>query len=389
MEAYLRLLAGGSLSLSSLPQERYEVQKAPQAYEALRREGEKPLMVLLQYPESQTALQRKVPLRAVAADSGRIKVAIVGAGGFAQGMHLPNLARLRERFEVHCIMSRTGINARAAAQQFQASYATTELDDVLNDPKVELVIIATRHNLHADFALRALRAGKHVLVEKPLALNDAELESIKKYFESSAEAPVLMTGFNRRFSPAIGRVKEVLGGRTTPLIVNYRMNAGFLPPEHWTHGPEGGGRNIGEACHIYDLFGALTGGRPASVSAHSISPSGKQWHRNDNFVATVTYTDGSVCTLTYTALGDRNYPKERMDVFCDGKVLALDDYKALEVAGARSAGWRSITQDKGQLAELEALAACLRGGAPWPISLDEQLDATRVSFEVERRLCAA
>jgi predicted dehydrogenase/threonine dehydrogenase-like Zn-dependent dehydrogenase len=389
MEAYLRLLASGEVSLSGLAQERYEVQKAPQAYEALQRTGEKPLVVLLQYPESPSALQRHVALRAVKADSGRIRVALVGAGGFAQGMHLPNLLRLRDRYEVHCIMSRTGINARAAAQQWQAVYATTDFEEVLEDDRVELVIIATRHNLHAGLALRALKAGKHVLVEKPLAITEAELQTLAGFLGGAAETPVLMTGFNRRFSPAITQVKEALAGRTTPLIVNYRMNAGFLPAEHWAHGPEGGGRNIGEACHIYDLFGALTGARATEVSAHCISPSGKQWHRNDNFVATVSYADGSVCTLTYTALGDRSYPKERMDVFCDGKVLTLEDYKSLEVAGARGAGWRSVTQNKGQLEELEALASCLREGAPWPISLEEQLDATRVSFEVERRLCAA
>ena len=390
MEAYLRLLAAGSVSLARLAQERYEVQRAPQAYEALQRPDKRPLVVFLHYPESSpSALQRKVALRELRADSGRIKVAIVGAGGFAQGMHLPNLARLRERFEVHCIMSRTGINARAAAQQWQASYATTDLDEVLGDAAVELVIIATRHDLHARLALRALQAGKHVLVEKPLAISEAELDEIGAFFGAAADTPVLMTGFNRRFSPAIRRAREVLAGRTTPLIVNYRMNAGFLPADHWVHGPEGGGRNIGEACHIYDLFGALTGAKAANVSAQPVSASGRQWRRNDNFVATVGYADGSVCSLTYTAMGERGYPKERMEVFADGKVLSLDDYKLLEVAGARGAGWRSIAQNKGQLEELEALAACLRGGAPWPISLEEQLDATRVSLEVERRLCAA
>ena len=387
MEAYLHLLSTGSVSLTGLAQERYEVDKAPQAFEALQREGPKPLIVLLQYPDSASALERKVALRAVSANTGRIKVALIGAGGFAQGMHLPNLARLRDRFEIHCIMSRTGSNARAAAQQWQAAYATTDLEEVLADPQVELVIIATRHDLHAELALRALRAGKHVLLEKPLALTEQELDAVEKFF-TGGESPVLMTGFNRRFAPALRSAKDALAGKTTPLIVNYRMNAGFVPPEHWVHGPEGGGRNIGEACHIYDVFSFLTGARPSKISAHCISPSSKQWQRNDNFVASVEYLDGSVCTLTYTSLGDKGYPKERMEVFCDGKVLALDDYKSLQVSGG-GAGWRSMIQDKGQFEELQELAACLRGGAPWPISLQEQLDATRVSFEVERRLCAA
>lgn len=389
MEAFLQLLASGAVRLSALPQQRYKIDQAPQAYEALQGGGEKPLMVLLQYPDSDSALERKVTLRALRPNSGRIRVALVGAGAFAQGMHLPNLARLHDQFEIHAVVSRTGTNARAAAQQWQAAYATTDIDQVLGDAEVELVIIATRHNLHAELALRALKAGKHVLVEKPLAITETELESIAKFFSAAGDTPVLMVGFNRRFSPALQRAKEILAGRTTPLIVNYRMNAGFLPADHWVHGPEGGGRNIGEACHIYDLFAFLTGARPSSISAQSIAPSGKQWRRNDNFVATIEYTDGSLCTLTYTALGSKEYPKEQMEVFCDGKVLTLDDYKSLAVSGARAAGWRSLVQEKGQLEELRALGTCLREGASWPIPLQDQLDTTRVSLKVERRLCAA
>ncbi len=389
MEAYLSLLATGRVCLGGLAQERYRISDAARAYEALRREGPKPLMVLLEYPEAESALDRKVVLRSVPAQSGRIGVALVGAGGFAQAMHLPNLVRLRERFDVHCIMSRTGSNARAAAQQWHASYATTDFEEVLGDGRVELVIIATRHNLHAELALRALRAGKHVLVEKPLATTDQQLEAITRFYATPGDKPVLMTGFNRRFSPAIAHARGLLKDRTTPLIVNYRMNAGYVPIDHWVHGPEGGGRNIGEACHIYDLFGALTGASPVHISACAVAAQGKQWHANDNFVATIGYADGSVCTLTYTALGDKTYPKERMEIFCDGKVLALDDYKALEAVGGRQKGWRSVTQNKGQLEELAALATCLRDGAPWPVSLEEQVDATRVSLEIERQLCAA
>jgi predicted dehydrogenase/threonine dehydrogenase-like Zn-dependent dehydrogenase len=389
MQAFLQLLTSGAVHLEGLSQQRYPIDQAPQAYEVLQRRGEKPLMVLLEYPNSPSALERKIVLRSVRPAAGRIKVALIGAGAFAQGMHLPNLARLRDQFEIHAVMSRTGTNARAAAQQWNASYATTDIEQVLADDEVELAIIATRHHLHAQLTMRALERGKHVLVEKPLAISETELDAIAKSFPSTGDTPVLMTGFNRRFSPAMQRAQQILAGRTTPLIVNYRMNAGFLPGDHWVHGPEGGGRNIGEACHIYDLFGFLTGARPSTVSAHSIAPTGKQWHRNDNFVATIEYADGSLCTLTYTALGSRDYAKEQMEVFCDGKVLTLDDYKSLAVSGARAAGWRSMAQDKGQFDELRALATSLRGGGPWPISLQEQLDATRISFEVERRLCAA
>ena len=165
------------------------------------------------------------------------------------------------------------------------------------------------------------------------------------------------------------------------------MNAGYIPLDHWVHGPQGGGRNIGEACHVYDLFDALVGRDVAveSVGAHGIRADGTRLSASDNFVATVAYADGSLCTLTYTALGNRDHPKEQMELFADGTVLTLDDYKSLRVSG-RGAGWRSTTQQKGHSEELEALANALRDGGPWPISLDEQLRAMRIAFAVEQQI---
>ena len=195
-----------------------------------------------------------------------------------------------------------------------------------------------------------------------------------------------MTGFNRRFAPAITELKRNLTGGLTPLVVDYRMNAGFIPGDHWVHGPEGGGRNVGEACHIYDLFGMLCGGSAVrSVTAHSVSSLSPQWRRNDNFVATVGFENGSLCTLTYTALGNKNYPKERMDVFADGKVFEMDDFKSLTGYGTKF-GWKSSTVQKGQREELFALAKTLRQGGAWPISLSEQLQASRIALEVERQI---
>jgi predicted dehydrogenase len=160
------------------------------------------------------------------------------------------------------------------------------------------------------------------------------------------------------------------------------MNAGYIPLDHWVHGPEGGGRNIGEACHVYDLFDSLVDGSGVrEVAAASIVPPGRL-ARNDNFTATIAYDDGSLCTLTYTALGNSDFPKERLDVFADGSVISLDDYKSVTVAG-RGSGWRSVTQQKGHEEELRALARAIRDGGPWPIPLEEQLLAMRIAFAVE------
>lgn len=399
MAEYLRLLADGSVRLKNLYASSFPIDQASAAYGALKGNGTAPLLVLLSYPETADVSARTVSIRAStgaragAGKSGAIGVAVVGAGQFAQAVHLPNLAKLPDDFRLRMIVSRTGANAKALATQFGATSASTDFQAALNDPGVDLVLIATRHHLHASMALEALRAGKHAFVEKPLALTEAEVAELESFYAARADGtagrPMLVTGYNRRFAPAIQRVAEILDRRATPLIVNYRMNAGFIPPDHWVHGPEGGGRNIGEACHIYDLFTFLTGAQSRQVDAVSVTPRGRQWARNDNFVATIRFADGSVCSLTYTAMGDRSHPKEQMEIFADGTVIVLDDYQSLHVVGSRKAGWQARLQDKGQLDELRVVARALRDGGDWPIPLWQQLQASRISFDVERQILSA
>ena len=389
LEQYLDLLGRGVVRLAGIESRSFAVDEAPAAYALLGAPGPKPLLVTLRYPTANVAISHTIQLAPAAGRrTGRLRVALVGAGSFAEAVHLPNLAKLRDTFELRCVASRTGSDAKAVGVRSGAAYATTDVAEVLADKDVDVVLITTRHDTHASLALAALRAGKHVFVEKPLAIDEGQLAEIEAFFAERAgtPSPVLLTGFNRRFAPGIARIREILRERTTPLLVDYRMNAGYIPPGHWVHGPEGGGRNVGEACHIYDLFAALTGGEPRSVSARAIEPRSKQWTRNDNFSATVAYSDGSVCTLVYTALGSPDHPKERMEIFADGKVVTLDDYRSVEVAGARISGWRSPTIDKGHLQELESFATAIREGGRWPIPLEEQLGTMRVAFEVERQL---
>jgi predicted dehydrogenase len=306
----------------------------------------------------------------------------VGAGSFAEGTVVPTLAHLDGDFELRAVMSRSGLSATYLASSGDAAYATTEFEQLLGDDEIDLVLIATRHDLHAALALAALRAGKHVFVEKPLALTPEDLDALEALYRADPAAPLLMTGFNRRFSPAARHLQAVLADRSAPLVVDYRMNAGYLPLDHWVHGPEGGGRNIGEACHVYDLFAALVGAPVQRVAAAGITPSARL-AANDNFTATLTFGDGSICTVTYTALGAKGHPKEQMTVYADGSVLTLDDYRSLTRSGRRRPLWSSRTVDKGHRAEFAAVADCLLRGGPWPIPLEEQLQATRVSFAVE------
>ena len=391
MQAYLQLLANRRVKLETLYAPPYPIDRAADAYEALKGGQNKPLLALLSYPLRENGTDRVVRLgNAPRRSDDQIRLAVVGASSFAQAVHLPNMELLRKDFELRAVMSRTGSTARAVATRFKAEYCTTDFDEILADDRVSLVMITTRHDLHGRLTLRALRAGKHVFVEKPLTLDPNDLQELEQFYQARSDGPLLMVGYNRRFSPPLQTVREILSRSTTPVIADYRMNAGFLPTDHWVHGREGGGRNLGEACHIYDLFNSFPGaGAAVSIDAEAIRPRSKQWSVNDNFVATIRYENGSVCTLTYTALGDKSYPKERLSIFADGKVIEMDDYKAVNVYGGKHKGWSSRTSQKGHVQQLEALADSLRRGKPWPISLAELIRASRISFEVERQISPA
>jgi predicted dehydrogenase/threonine dehydrogenase-like Zn-dependent dehydrogenase len=392
MREYLRLLAEGKVDVAPLISAVYPVEEAPAAYERLADPGKPLLMVLLRYPqdrvEAPPARKIRNPL-ARAAGKNRVRVAVIGAGAFARGKHLPNLRSLSDLFHLQAVTDLEGHGVLATSREFEAAYCSTDNREVLRDPEVDAVLICTRHDLHADLALRALEAGKHVLVEKPLALTQEELDRITAFYEAAGDRPpLLLTGFNRRFSPYAVRLREIVAERSNPMILNYRMNAGQIPRDHWVHGKEGGGRNRGEACHIYDLFTSLTGSRVLGLTAHAISPATGHYGRNDNFVATMTFEDGSLATLTYTALGAKGYPKEQLHVFVDGKVLVLDDYKRLEVFGARTKGLETRAQDKGHLDELRAFAHAIRAGGEWPIPLWQQVQATEIGLRVEEAITA-
>lgn len=395
MEEYLKLLAEKRVSFLSLSPEEFGIENAEAAYEKLK--TEKPLALLLTYPEAtRSIVDKKIFLTqhgATHKKEGRIGVAMIGAGGFAATTHLPNLEKLSKHFLLQAIVSKKGTTAKQFARQYGAAYCTTDYTEVLNDPNVDAVVIATRHNLHAPMALAALKAGKAVFVEKPLALTIEELTELHAFFEAHTGgqattrpgAPILTVGYNRRFSPYAQEIFKRIEKRNNPLMVTYRVNAGFLPRDHWTQNTrEGGGRIIGEGCHFLDLFAYWTGAQPRTVHVNAINPKTHDTLAQDNIAATITYSDGSVCTLIYTALGHRDLPKEYAEVFCDGRVYVLEDYKRLTVHGG-SGSMRSATQDKGHREELIAFAEALKSGVP-PIPLAQLWETSELSFEINRQI---
>ncbi len=395
MSEFLRLVSEKRVNVQALINATFPSERVTEAYASLQQSANRPLMVLLNYPARETHSLSGSP--AVAnpksgnAKPGVIKIAVVGAGGFAKGMHLPNLGSLSGLFTLHAVVSRTGANAVATAAQFGAKYSSTRFEDVLEDKEVDAVIIATRHNLHTSMALSALKAGKHVLLEKPMALERGEITAIEEFYADTdgQKRPLLLTGFNRRFSPIAGMIHNALRARSNPMIMNYRMNAGYLPQDHWVHGKEGGGRNRGEACHIYDLFSFFAGSRVSEVSAQSMRPKTAHYSHRDNFIATMRFEDGSIATLTYTSLGAKEFPKEKLEVFCDGKTFSMEDYRKLETFGAKLKGVDGALVDKGQLQELAAFGKAIQSGGDWPIPLWQQIQATDIAMRVEEQLAAS
>jgi len=389
MSEYLRLLSEGTISIKSMISAVYPIGEVGDAYRRLRSGQDRPLMALLSYSRDHDDKSKRVTLspRIQRLSRDALRIAVIGAGSFAKGMHLPNLIELQSQYQLRAIVSRTGHNAASVGKRFGADYCATDYREVLDDKEVDAVVIATRHDTHASIALEALQAGKHVLLEKPLALEESDLATIEAFFaKGSGIKPVLLTGFNRRFSPYAQRVAGLMGKRTNPVIMNYRMNAGYIPLDHWVHSSEGGGRNRGEACHIYDLFTFFVNARVTKIHASAIVPKSGYYSASDNFVTIVSFEDGSVATLTYTALGSSEFPKETMDIFVDGMVISLNDYRHLSISGLKQESLKTRAADKGQKEELVAFARAIKGETGWPIPLWQQLQATRISIEVDRLL---
>ena len=388
MSSYLQLLESEKIKLNNLGFKSFPINEATKAFDLLKSFSNKPLMVLLSYPGIKIkSLPQKIFTGNKNNFKGKINIGLIGASSFAQGMHLPNIKILNKKYNLYAVMSRTGNSAHTISNQYKASFSTTKYEEILKDENVDLVFITNRHNLHCTMVLQALKAGKNVFVEKPLALNFKELKLIEEFYEKNPNGPIMMVGFNRRFSPAIMKIREFVKKTTTPIIINYNMNVGFISKENWLQGPEGGGRNIGEACHIYDIFNLLCNSNEIiSIKTNSINPNSKQWLKNDNFVSSIKYQNGSICTLTYTSLGHKSYPKERMEIYYDEKVIIMDDYRSVTMYGEKQPRWSSKTIQKGHRQELEELADTLMKGTEWPISLRDQIQATKMSFEIESQI---
>jgi len=380
-EAVIELMASGKLKIAPLISHRFPIDESAQAYEIITgKKKEAFLGVVLTYPQNasgDSVSRITFPARHATGQAGTVKLGVLGAGLFANATLLPALQKV-EGLELVGIASAGGLHAQHSAKKFGFAYATSSEEEILKDAGIDTVAILTRHGLHADLAVRALQAGKHVCVEKPLAVNSAQLSALAEALQGE-KCPLLTVGFNRRYAPLARRLQEFLAARTEPLYMHYRVNAGTIPLNHWTHDPDqGGGRIIGEGCHFVDFLTFLAGAAPVSVTAMAVPDNGK--YHEDNVSMTFGFPDGSIGVVDYLSNGDKSFPKERLEVFCGGRIAVLDDFRRLEMLqdGQRSVMRKS--QDKGWKEEWVAFTAAIRSGGRPPIPYEQLFGVTKATF---------
>lgn len=383
-EAVLDLMASGSINVKPLISSRFDISFAKEAYKKLNDQSS--LGIMLNYPSTdikshkdQTVVLKKDEHQQNEAGN----VAFLGAGNYASRTLIP--AFKKSGANLTALITSSGINSIHHGIKNNFNKASTDINEALND-NTDTVVIATQHDLHASQAIKALEEGKHVFVEKPLALNFEDIDNLEQ--SQKASGKILMVGYNRRFSPHVIKIKDLLSKKPMPKTFIMTMNAGEIPKDHWTQDPKvGGGRIIGEACHYIDLMRFLTGSKIKDFSAIKIADNKYMEVTEDKSIISLAFEDGSIGVINYLANGGKAFPKERIEVFCDNAVLQLDNFRKLRGFGWH--GFKSLnlfTQEKGQLNCVKAFMHSVKNGDVGPIPQDEIFEIARVSVSVAQSL---
>jgi predicted dehydrogenase/threonine dehydrogenase-like Zn-dependent dehydrogenase len=382
-QAVLALIAQGALKLEPIITHRFALDRAEEAY-GLVSGGGKALGVVLEYPEtpSQTHIVSLASSSTASSQPVKPVVGVIGAGNYTAQVFMPALKQTGA--ELLMIASSGGVSAVNLGRKFGFARATTDATGVIQDERVNLVVVTTRHDSHTPYTLEALRAGKHVFVEKPIAIRRDELGQLESAYDqlrTSGRAPLIGIGFNRRFAPHIIKMKSLLNSVQDTKTLVMTVNAGFIPANHWTQNAAiGGGRIIGEACHFVDLLRFLVGTPITRVNA--VCSEGPQGPIEDRMTINLVFADGSLGIVHYLANGHKSFPKERLEVFAAGRILQLDNFRRLTAFGWP--GFRSMNltnQDKGHAANIATFVKAVSDGAPAPIPFEEIVEVTRACFD--------
>lgn len=385
IEAFLDLVAEGRLEIDPLISHRFDLQQTDQAYRLITGEVSEPYIgVVLKY-DTEREIERRVALPAKgAAPAAAVRIGLIGAGGYAKGVLLPQFKAAGAEFQ--SIATATGVSAREVGTRFGFRACVSGGEEVIDDDSANLIVIASRHGSHARFTQRALERGRHVFVEKPLALNDTELDGVISAAENSQAQ--LMVGFNRRFSPLAIAAKEFFQNRRGPLSISYRVNAGRIPRDYWVNDEqEGGGRIIGEVCHFVDLIHFLTGSLTTRVFAEAIQSDNRETMNEDSVFITLRLSDGSNASIAYLAEGDGSMAKERVEIFGGGQSFVIDDFlTGVAHHNGQEKKTKLRARDKGQPNEVRAVCEMVMQGTPAPIALKDLVTTTRATFRIRESL---
>lgn len=378
MAAFLRLLETRAVDVQPLITHVFDIEHAEKAYDLVTgRHQDRHLAILLKYPAFEAASPQPAPPGPRPSPTHKIGIGFIGAGSFAQKFLIPYAQR---HGDLVAVVTSRGVTAKSVGEKFRFGAYSTDFRAVLENPAVNTVFVATRHNTHAMLAAAALEAGKNVFVEKPLAIGHDEFAQVMTVAQRRTDCR-LMVGFNRRFAPLASRAREIFQCIAGPMLLDYRVNAGFLPMEHWTQTAEGGGRILGEVCHFVDLMQFLTGSSPVSVFAQCVSAGNAKMPDQDNVAITLKFANGSVGQITYVACGDKLLAKERLEVFGGGQSFIIDDFRVGEhyANGVRR---KLRMPGKGHEEEIETFLQAVREGLPSPIPLTSLAQTTAATFAI-------
>lgn len=390
LEEFLSQMARGRVRVDSLLTHRFPVERAAEAYRLLEEPSPRPLGILFFYDINQThdrcvrSPGDQVPSRlTVAPPAGAVDeicLGVIGAGKFAQTYLLPHFRRPQVRLVT--VANATGPSATHVARKFGFTERCCDAEAVVADPRINCVVIATRHDLHAPLAAAALRAGKTVFVEKPLALEEEGLRQVATAARETGGR--ILVGFNRRFSPLARRVREFFARRQGPLVMTYRVNSAALPPDHWIYDPlEGGGRVRSEVCHYIDFLQSIAGAPPVRLHAQSVRNLPAQAHPEDNLQVTLQFGDGSTGTITYTTVGDPALARERIEIFGEKAAAEINNFRTAHLYRQNRARrhWL-LRQDMGHRDEVSAFLEAVSSGGAMPIPLEEILLSSLATLRV-------
>jgi len=383
MQSFLQAVSKNQVNLKPLITHHFNIIEAGEAYDLiLGKRNEFHLGILIKYPEREGKLLEIPKNKSRQRVEGPVNVAFIGAGSFARSYLIPNLKI--EGVSLNYIATSKGITAENVLTKFGFSKAVSDTKTIWNSNEVNTVFIATRHDSHARFVIEGLQAGKNIFVEKPLALNPDELEEITNVNRTSET--LLLTGFNRRFSHAAGVVQNFFSGLNEPKMMNFRINAGELPPDHWTQQENlGGGRIIGEICHFIDLMQFFSNAVPVRVYAESLPGTGSQKKNDDNITIVIRFSDGSAGNVFYASNGSGELPKEHFEIFSGGKTAVIDDFKTVRLFSESTS--KSIkTSGKGHKEEVQSFINAIKKSEPSPISFRSIYLTTKATFKIKDSL---